>query len=171
VPFIEEVCDQGRIPLETESELVQIIKPDGDAIEAFDKGSQTDHIAGKLAHHIDLKAIFPSDQSLVSHHSQDPVSLLRGAGERNHGDRTLEVHPYAHPSQGAAFQCESLPKAGSAIPGGSAPADHRVVLASGCPREALTPTHPEAGRIRVLKSEKRNTTGWGWNAAAMWVMP
>ena len=128
VAFIEEIGHQGRIPVQPEGELGEVVRTDREAIETFGEGACADHVAGQFAHHVHLQPVLAPHQAVVRHGRQHPVPLLRCAAEGHHRDRVGESHRLPHPQQGLALQGEGGGEGGRAVAGGAAPAQHRVLL-------------------------------------------
>ena len=128
VAFIEEIGHEGRIAIEAQGELGEVIGADREAIEAFSEGLGGDHIAGQFAHHEHLQAVLTAHQTLFRHQGQHLVPLLGGAAEGHHRDRVGQPHPLPHPFKGLTFQGESRGEGSGGVTGGAAPAQHRILL-------------------------------------------
>ena len=126
--LIKQVGHQGRIPIQAQGELGEVVGTDRKAIEALGKGRRSDHIAGQFAHHQHLQTVFASHQALAGHLGQHAIALFWGAAEGHHRLGVGEPHGVAHPLEGLAFQAEGLPKPWGGVAGGAAPAEHRVLL-------------------------------------------
>ena len=126
--LIKQVGHQGRIPIQAQGELGEVVGTDRKAIEALGKGRRSDHIAGQFAHHQHLQTVLASHQAVAGHLGQHAIALFWGAAEGHHRLGVGEPHGVAHPLEGLAFQAEGLPKAWGGVAGGAAPAEHRVLL-------------------------------------------
>ena len=128
VAFIEQIGHKGRIAIEAQGELGEVVGADREAIEAFGERLGHDHIAGQFAHHVHLQSVPTAHQTLLRHQGQHLVPLLGGAAEGHHRDRVGESHHLAHPLEGLAFQGEGGREGGGGVARGAAPAQHRILL-------------------------------------------
>src|SRR6056297_727333 len=128
VPLVEDVCDQGGVPVQAEGELRHIVGADGHAVEMLQVAVGQQRVCGQLRHHDDLQAVLAPGQAVLRQQFHHLAALLHGAHERHHDLDVGQAHLGAHSFQCPAFELEAGLVDGVHVAGGAAEPEHRVLL-------------------------------------------
>ncbi len=120
--------DDGRIAVQAEAELGQVVGADREAVEDLQELIGEQCVGRHFAHHDDLQAVLALLQAVLFQHLDDLAAFFQGAHERNHDPQVVQAHFVAHAQHGLAFQREGGREARIDVTAGAAEADHRVLF-------------------------------------------
>ncbi len=128
IPFIEDGRDDFAVAVDAEDELGEVIGADAEAVEEFGEFVGEDHVAGDLAHDVDLEVVLAAFQSVPGHLGLDAPGFVEGATEGDHQLEVGESHLLADLEDGGAFEGEPGLITGMIVSAGAAEPDHGVFL-------------------------------------------